>query len=146
MQSATTRMADDRIHILKFFEGAVHDAVYLAGVGNVGGKISIRRRRNLPVTERPPRLIVVLNIGERQRCAARSQSLDHVLGDRAQSSRDQNRLAGEINADHSSLTQFFVPMFGPYCSLPAIRESTSCPDSVTSTLSSIRAPPPRSGT
>src|SRR6516164_4904621 len=91
--------------------------------------------------ERSPGFVFRLDVCEHQRCAGYGQPPYHVLGNRAQSSGDQNRLAGKINAYHGRLPRSAAPFVRP-----SNLESTSCPASVTSTLSSMRAPPPRSET
>ena len=103
MQSTAARMSDDRIHGRKLIESRLHHAVYLVGIGNIGRKIDIGRRRNLPIIERPVGLFLRLDVGEHQRCAACSQPPHQVLGNRTQGTGDQNCLAREINADHDRL-------------------------------------------
>src|SRR6185437_1792838 len=127
MQPATAGMAQNRVHLGKFAESGVHCRLYLGRTRDVSRKVNIRRRADLPLIESLLGLFRILYVGENQLGAGFSEPADHMFSNRAQSAGDQNCFAGKINADHVRL-------------LPSVRESISCPDSVTSTLSSIRAP------
>src|SRR5271155_768179 len=93
MQSTAPGVAYDRVHARELFESRADQAFYLAGLGNVGGEIQTRRRRNLPINESTFGFVVGFYVGEHQRSTAFDQPSHDVLGNCAQSPSDQNRFA-----------------------------------------------------
>ena len=83
----------------------------------------------------------VLDVGKRERRARIAQFPHHVFGDGSERPGHHDGSAAEVDTNHLWAT-LCVTSSGPRESC----DSTSCPLSVTSTSSSIRAPPPYSET
>src|ERR1700733_13835475 len=105
MQAAASGMAQHGIHIRETLEGMVHYLCELRRVSQVESVIDETLVWNLPTCQKLVSLVRGFEIDNNQHRSRCVQPLDHLLGDGAHRTGDQNNFASEIDLNHGFRSQ-----------------------------------------